>query len=66
MTKPEAINCKKLVASVLPIIAKGVDSMLNEKLEKLKLRNTFKYEQSQTYIVESKECDNDNLVFTVG
>ena len=36
MTKPKAINCKKLVAFVLPIIAKGVDPMPNEKLEKLK------------------------------
>lgn len=41
--------------------------MPNKKLEKLKLGNTFKYEQSQTYIVESKEYDdeNDNPVFTV-
>ena len=30
------INRKKLVAFVLPIIAKGVDPMPNEKLEKLK------------------------------
>ena len=53
---------------VLPIIAKGVAPMPNKKLEKLKLGNTFKYEQSQTYIVESKEYDdeNDNPVFTVG
>ena len=36
MTKPKAINCKKLVAFVLPIIAKGVDPMPSEKLEKLK------------------------------
>ena len=36
MTKPKAINRKKLVAFVLPIIAKGVDPMPNEKLEKLK------------------------------
>ena len=36
MTKPKAINRKKLVAFVLPIIAKGVDQMPNEKLEKLK------------------------------
>ena len=36
MNKPKAINRKKLVAFVLPIIAKGVDPMLNEKLEKLK------------------------------
>ena len=36
MTKPKAINRKKLVAFVLTIIAKGVDPMLNEKLEKLK------------------------------
>lgn len=42
--------------------------MPNKKLEKLKLGNTFKYERSQTYIVESKEYDdeNDNPVFTVG
>ena len=32
----QAINCEKLVAFVLPIIAKGVDLMPNEKLEKLK------------------------------
>ena len=31
-----ATNRKKLVAFVLPIIAKGVDPMPNEKLEKLK------------------------------
>ena len=36
MTRPKAINRKKLVAFVLPIIAKGVDPMPNEKLEKLK------------------------------
>ena len=36
MTKPKAINRKKLVAFVLPIIAKGDDPMPNEKLEKLK------------------------------
>jgi hypothetical protein len=36
MTKPKAINRKKLVAFVLPIIAKGADPMPNEKLEKLK------------------------------
>ena len=36
MTNPKAINRKKLVAFVLPIIAKGVDQMPNEKLEKLK------------------------------
>ena len=36
MTKPKAITRKKLVAFVLPIIAKGVDPMPNEKLEKLK------------------------------
>ena len=36
MDKPKAINRKKLVAFVLPIIAKGVDPMPNEKLEKLK------------------------------
>lgn len=36
MTKPKAINRKKLVAFVLPIIAKGVDPMPSEKLEKLK------------------------------
>ena len=36
MTRPKAINCKKLVAFVLPIIAKGVDPMPSEKLEKLK------------------------------
>ena len=36
MTKPKAINRKKLVAFVLSIIAKGVDPMSNEKLEKLK------------------------------
>ena len=36
MIKPKAINRKKLVAFVLPIIAKGVDLMPNEKLEKLK------------------------------
>ena len=36
MTKPKAINRKKLVAFVLPIIAKGVDLMPSEKLEKLK------------------------------
>ena len=36
MTKPKAINRKKLVAFVLPIITKGVDLMPNEKLEKLK------------------------------
>ena len=32
MTKPKAINRKKLVAFVLSIIAKEVDPMLNEKL----------------------------------
>lgn len=26
MAKPKAINCKKLVAFVLPIIVKGVDA----------------------------------------
>ena len=36
MTKPKAINRKKLVAFVLPIITKGVDPMPNEILEKLK------------------------------
>ena len=36
MTKSKAINCKRLVAFVLPIIAKGVDPMPSEKLEKLK------------------------------
>ena len=36
MTKPKAINREKLVAFVLSIIAKGVDLMPNEKLEKLK------------------------------
>ena len=36
MIKLKAINRKKLVAFVLPIIAKGVDQMPNEKLEKLK------------------------------
>ena len=36
MTKPKAINCKKLVAFVLSIIVKGVSPMPNEKLEKLK------------------------------
>ncbi len=36
MTRPKATNRKKLVAFVLPIIAKGVDPMPNEKLEKLK------------------------------
>ena len=36
MTKPKAIDCKKLVAFVLTIITKGVDPMPNEKLEKLK------------------------------
>jgi len=36
MAKPKAINRKKLVAFVLPIITKGVDPMPNEKLEKLK------------------------------
>lgn len=36
MTKPKAINRKKLVAFVLPIIAKGVYPMPSEKLEKLK------------------------------
>ena len=36
MTKPKAINRKKLVAFVLSIITKGVDPMPNEKLEKLK------------------------------
>ena len=36
MTKPKAINRKKLVAFVLPIISKGVDPMISEKLEKLK------------------------------
>ena len=36
MIKPKAINRKKLVAFVLPIIVKGVDPMPSEKLEKLK------------------------------
>ena len=36
MTRAKAINRKKLVAFVLPIIAKGVDPMPNEELEKLK------------------------------
>ena len=36
MTKPKASNRKKLVAFVLPIIAKGVAPTPNEKLEKLK------------------------------
>ena len=38
MPKPKAINRKKLVAFVLPIIKnlKGVDPMPNEELEKLK------------------------------
>ena len=36
MTKPKAINRKKLVVFVLPVITKGVDPMPNEKLEKLK------------------------------
>ena len=36
MTRPKAINRKKLVAFVLPIIVKGVEPMPSEKLEKLK------------------------------
>ena len=36
MDKPKAINRKKLVAFVLPIMAKGADPLPNEKLEKLK------------------------------
>lgn len=36
MTMPKAINREKLFAFVLSIIAKGVDLMPNEKLEKLK------------------------------
>ena len=36
MTMPKAINREKLVAFVLSNIAKGVDLMPNEKLEKLK------------------------------
>ena len=36
MTMPKAINREKLGAFVLSIIAKGVDLMPNEKLEKLK------------------------------
>ena len=36
MTMPKAINREKLVAFVLSIIAKGVDLIPNEKLEKLK------------------------------
>ena len=36
MTKPKAINRKKLVAFFMPIITKGVDPMPDEKLEKLK------------------------------
>ena len=36
MTRAKAINRKKLVAFVLPIIVKGVDPMPSEKLEKLK------------------------------
>ena len=32
MTKQEAINCKRLVAFVLPVIAKGADPMPSEKL----------------------------------
>ena len=36
MTKLKAINRKRLVAFVLPIIVKGVDPMPSEKLEKLK------------------------------
>ena len=36
MTMPKAINREKLVAFVLSIIAKGVDLVPNEKLEKLK------------------------------
>ena len=36
MTRPKAINRKKLVAFVLPIIVKGVDPMPSEKLEKLR------------------------------
>ena len=52
MTKPKAINRKKLVAFVLPIIAKGVDPMANEKLEKLKheqdvLRQEVKQKEQQ-------------------
>ena len=36
MHKPKAPNCPLLGAFVLPIIAKGVDPMPSEKLEKLK------------------------------
>jgi hypothetical protein len=36
MTKPKAINRKKLVAFVLPILRKELMPMANEKLEKLK------------------------------
>ena len=36
MTMPKAINREKLVAFVLSIIAKGVELIPNEKLEKLK------------------------------
>ena len=45
MTKPKAINRKRLVAFVLSIIAKGVDPMPNEKLEKLK---------QEQYVAEKK------------
>jgi hypothetical protein len=36
MTKPKAINRKKLVAFVLPILRKELMPVANEKLEKLK------------------------------
>ena len=40
--KPKAINRKRLVAFVLPIIVKGVDPMPSEKLEKLKHEGSVK------------------------
>ena len=45
MTKPKAINRKKLVAFVLSIIAKGAMSMSKEELEKL---------ERKKYVVEKK------------
>ena len=40
MTKPKAINCKKLVAFVLPIIAKGIRYNKLRKLKKGKKVDT--------------------------
>ncbi|MCI6854403.1 MAG: hypothetical protein MR908_03655 [Firmicutes bacterium] len=55
MTKPKAINRKKLVAFVLSIIVKGVDPMPSEKLEKLK-HDQYVAERKLTAAKHKEKC----------